>query len=75
MGYSVESSQTFTPSSSSVYGLRRGEVFGFTWKSISLHQSTITLTQSLPKEGGLRTKKRSGIRTIPIDAEIGRAIP
>ena len=49
-------------------GLRRGEVFGLTWKSVNLRQNTITVAQTLTKEGEIKDPKTdSGRRTISID--------
>lgn len=49
-------------------GLRRGEVFGLTWKNVSLRQNTITVAQTLTKEGEIKDPKTgAGRRTISID--------
>lgn len=49
-------------------GLRRGEVFGLTWKNVNLRQNTITVAQTLTKEGETKDPKTdSGRRTISID--------
>ncbi|MBR0403662.1 MAG: site-specific integrase [Eggerthellaceae bacterium] len=49
-------------------GMRRGECFGLTWKNLNLRQGTITVTQTLTKEGEVKDPKtHSGKRTISID--------
>lgn len=49
-------------------GLRRGEVFGLTWKNVNLRQNTITVAQTLTKEGDIKDPKTgAGRRTISID--------
>jgi len=49
-------------------GLRRGEVFGLTWKNVNLRQNTITVAQTLTKEGEMKDPKTgAGRRTISID--------
>ena len=49
-------------------GMRRGECFGLTWKNLNLRQGTITVTQTLAKEGEVKAPKtHSGKRTISID--------
>ena len=49
-------------------GLRRGEVFGLTWKGVNLRQNTITVAQTLTKEGEIKDPKTgAGKRTVSID--------
>jgi len=51
-------------------GMRRGECFGLTWKNLNLRQGTITVAQTLTKEGEVKDPKtHSGKRTISIDAK------
>lgn len=50
-------------------GMRRGEVFGLSWRSVDLHQPCIRVRQSLTAYGELKPpKSKAGVRTVAIDA-------
>jgi integrase len=62
----------------SLYGLRRGEVCGLRWCDIDLKAGTLAITQTrILVEGQIRIedpKSRNGFRTLPLDAELLRAL-